>query len=91
MAQTCSNLNGRAVLISGSAAPARSGHPYTAFSGTDARWIHALSGIWSHTGGQVSGSVHAGVGAISAIAKLPATINVTTNTRIRTAPIRAQS
>ncbi|BBA90353.1 hypothetical protein I551_0817 [Mycobacterium ulcerans str. Harvey] len=59
--------------------------------GTARRWIHAAPGIWSQTGGQVSGSAAAGVATPTVITKLPATSIVASNSRIGRAAIRAQS
>src|ERR1700685_3638772 len=56
-AHTSSNRNrGVVVPVIGTSCPASDGQRYVEFSGIPAGEIHAVSGIWSHTGGQVSWS-----------------------------------
>ena len=43
-----------AAPVTCTASPASAGQLYAEFSGTARCWIHAVSGIWSHTGGHVS-------------------------------------
>jgi hypothetical protein len=60
VAHTSSNRNrGVAVPVIGAATPASDGQRYVEFSGIPDDEIHAVSGIRSHTGGQVSGSAWA--------------------------------
>jgi hypothetical protein len=60
VAHTSSNRNrGVAVPVIGTATPASDGQRYVEFSGIPDDEIHAVSGIRSHTGGQVSWSAWA--------------------------------
>src|ERR1700760_3416470 len=60
VAHTSSNRNrGVAVPVIGTATAAGEGQRYVEFSGIPDDEIHAVSGIRSHTGGQVSGSAWA--------------------------------
>jgi hypothetical protein len=60
VAHTSSNRNrGVAVPVIGTATPASDGQRYVEFSGIPLGRTHAVSGIRSHTGGQVSWSAWA--------------------------------
>jgi hypothetical protein len=60
VAHTSSNRNrGVAVPVIGTATPASAGQRYAEFSGIPDDATHAVSGIRSHIGGQVSGSAWA--------------------------------
>lgn len=91
VAHTCSNPKRGVALVTATAAPAIAGQRYCEFNGTAWVLIHAVAGIWSHIGGQVSGSAWALGAAMSVANKRPATSIVARINRIGNAPIRAQS
>jgi hypothetical protein len=92
VAHTSSNRNrGVAVPVIGTATPDSEGQRYAEFSGIPDDEIHAVSGIWSHTGGQVSGSAWAATHDIHPAARPLATSIVARTRRMPLHPMSAQS
>ncbi len=93
VAHTSSKRNrGVAPPVITTAGPAGDGQWYVEFSGIAAAEIHAVSGIWSHTGGQVSGSARATIAHCTHATSRPPAISVVAMTRrIPLHPMSAQS
>jgi hypothetical protein len=69
------------VPVIGTATAAGGGQWETEFTGIGSAEIHAVSGIWSHTGGQVCGSARATLANGTHVTSRPPALSIVARTR----------